>query len=97
MSQMKMLIASMMNDYGDAADEDDDAADADDETVDEDDDAVDADDVLTQGRQPPLPRLLVRGLLLPGEATAPDESPSESRIFLVLWLLLWQRGGAASA
>ena len=41
---MASLIASMMNDYGDAADEDDDAADADDETVDEDDDAVDEDE-----------------------------------------------------
>ena len=84
-----------MNDHGDAAAADDDnAADADDDAVDEDydavdadvaavdedDDAVDEDDVLTQGRQPPLPRLLVQGLLLPGKAIAPDEAPSESQI-----------------
>ena len=85
-------------DCNDDADSDDnDGADyADDDAYnDNDNDNDDADYDLTPAvpRRPPL----VRGLLLPGEATAPDESPSESRIFLVLWLLLWQRGGAASA
>ena len=79
------------DDDGDYADDDGDYAD--------DADDYDADDV-DDGLTPPEPGgHLVRGLLLPGEARAPGESPSESRIFLVLWLFLWPGagGGAASS
>ena len=71
MNQREMFIASMMNDYSDAADEDD--------------FDIDVDDGLTQQHLPHLPRpqrlhLLVQGLLLPAEAIAPGEAPSESQV-----------------
>ena len=69
----------------DAVDVDDDAVDVDD-AIDVDDDDFDADDGLTQQHLPHLlrpqrPRLLVQGLLLlPAEAIAPGEPPSESQV-----------------
>ena len=79
------------DDHADADYADDDYAD--DDYADDDYADDDAGDGLTR---PGPGRHLVRGLLLPGEATASGESPSESRIFLVLWLLLWSGGESAS-
>ena len=87
-------LSHLVNDYQsdeNNADSNDDAGsddndDADNADDDADDDVADDDDGLTLAGPGGH---LVRGLLLPGEATASGESPSESRIFLVLWLLLW--------